>query len=55
MAEVAGLVLGVIPSLITALEHADYIKRPFQKLLHWERSRKLNYCSVAYDQSYVFP
>ncbi|KAK8093414.1 hypothetical protein PG997_000099 [Apiospora hydei] len=56
MAEVAGLVLGAIPLLISALEHSDDITGPFRRLLHWRRYRndqirQLNYCSVSYDQT----
>ncbi|KAK7941312.1 uncharacterized protein PG986_013699 [Apiospora aurea] len=56
MAEVAGLVLGAIPLLITALEHSEDIARPIDKILRWKKYRdaqilQLNYCSVSYDQT----
>ncbi|KAK6863828.1 hypothetical protein PG995_000356 [Apiospora arundinis] len=56
MAEVAGLVLGAIPLLISALEHSDDIVGPLRRLLYWKRYRndqihQLNYCSVSYDQT----
>ncbi|KAK7968974.1 hypothetical protein PG996_002581 [Apiospora saccharicola] len=56
MAEVAGLVLGAIPPLHSALEHSGDITGPIDRLFRWKRYknwqiRQLNYCSVSYDQA----
>ncbi|KAK8035835.1 hypothetical protein PG991_001908 [Apiospora marii] len=56
MIEVAGLVLGAIPLLISALENSDKITGPFQRVMKWKQYRndqivQLNYCTVCYDQT----
>ncbi|KAF5005061.1 hypothetical protein FDECE_8477 [Fusarium decemcellulare] len=56
MAEIAGLVLGAIPLLISALEHYEDVVEPAVAFLHWRgqlstMTRRLQMGHTAYDQN----
>ncbi|KAJ3540646.1 hypothetical protein NM208_g1556 [Fusarium decemcellulare] len=56
MAEVAGIVLGTIPLIISALEHYDDMIEPLVAFVHWKGqlsglTRRLRNCQVFYDMN----